>query len=389
MPQRAMRLPRAGLTTLALALALLLSACGGGKTNGALQRSSAPKATPTVAIPQLSWRKITTPIDLTHGGVSMGVSPVNGRDAWICGDGASAGQFLIWRTQDAGATWSQVSSLSPVAPPPTAVSTACSVIPDQNVATSVAIWLPTANPSATPGPTSSALAYYSSDGGITWTQMPHNWWIDQVATSGATTYALVNDLGHQSDVNVFASSDRFTTWRAVNPTAQEWAQNPPILWVAPDSSDALLSTNYQNQLFHSTDGGQTWTQTIAQSDQAAGAQLAVWRGQNGGWLICGEPARQALCSADLGKTWTARPDTGEASCAPVGLTSDGSLYDVCPAVGAYGSAEPYTLMRLSLGASAWTAVGRAPDKYITVTQSGQIWCSAGDGSATYVLDHLP
>jgi hypothetical protein len=35
----------------------------------------------TVAIPTLNWRKITTPIDLSHGGVSLAVSPVNGREA--------------------------------------------------------------------------------------------------------------------------------------------------------------------------------------------------------------------------------------------------------------------------------------------------------------------
>lgn len=392
--------PRAGLTAAVVALTLLLTACAAGAGSGsgaqnAAQQFATPMATATAApIQPLSWRKISTPIDLSHGGVSMGVSPVNGRDAWICGSG-KAGQFLIWRTQDAGATWSQISALTPVAPPPTVTSTACSVVPDQNLATSVAIWLPTGDPSV-PGPTSSALAYYSSDGGANWAPMPHNWWIDQIATSGVTTYALVNDLGNQGNINLFASSDHFATWRSVNPQAQEESQNPPTLWVAPSSGDALLFTNYFNHLYHSTDGGSHWTLVTAQSTPSAQAQLAVWRGQSAGWLICGGSlngsldgsSAQTLCSVDGGKTWSARPAATGSSCSAVGLTGDGSLYDVCSA-GASGAADPYVLMRLPPGAGAWRAVGGAPDKYITVTQSGQVWCSLGDGSATYVLDQLP
>jgi hypothetical protein len=264
------------------------------------------------------------------------------------------------------------------------------LIPDQNLATSVAIWLPTGNPSA-PGPTSSALAYLSSDGGVSWTQTAQNWWINQIATSGDTTYALVDDFAHQGNVNLFASSDHFGAWRSVNPQAQELEQNPPLLWVAPTSTDALLSINTSSQLYHSTNGGGQWTLVTAQSGQSASAEQAVWRGQSGGWMLCGSPASgssaQTLCSTDGGKTWTTRPATMGSACTLVGLTGDGSLYDVCP--GAYGAAQPYILMRLALNGSAWATVGTAPDKYITVTQSGQIWCNAGDGSATWVLDQLP
>lgn len=384
--------PRAGLIAPLVALTLLLSACGAGAGSGSRAQNAAQKiATPTATtpIPALNWRKITTPIDLSHGGVSMAVSPVNGREAWACGPGAS-GKFPIWRTQDAGATWRQISVITTVAPPPTATSTGCSVIPDQNLATSVAVWVPTGDASA-PGPTSSALAYFSSDGGVTWTQTAQNWWINQIATSGGTTYALVDDFGRQGNVNLFASSDHFATWRSVNPQAQELEQNPPLLWVAPTSTDALLSINTSSQLYHSTNGGNQWTLVTAQSGQSAAAEQAVWRGQSAGWMLCGGPtsgaSAQTLCSTDGGKTWTTRPATTGSACAIVGLTVDGTLYDVCP--GAYGAAQPYVLMRLALNGSAWTTVGTAPDKYITVTQSGQIWCNLGDGSATYVLDQLP
>lgn len=386
-----MRFPRTGLAMMVVTLTLLLTACGGSGANSArAQSATLPSPTPKATLPPLNWRKLTVPIDLTHGGVSLSVSPVNGRDAWICGHG-SAGHFLIWRTQDAGATWNQISSLLPVAPQPNVVG-GCSVIPDQNLASSLAIWFQTNDPN-TPGAEGGALDYYSSDGGLSWTRAPQNWWIDQVATSGDTTYALVNDLAHQSNVNLFASSDHFNTWSSVNPQVSETAQDPPVLWIAPNSGDALLSLSYMNQIYHSTNGGGQWTQLTAQSGQLPGSPQAIWRGQSAGWLICGGlpngASTQILCSSDLGKTWTARPAAVGTSCSPVGLTGDGALYDVCLAANAYSSPEPYALTRLSLGASAWTPVGQAPDKYITVTQTGQVWCSAGDGSATYVLDALP
>jgi hypothetical protein len=108
----AMRLARGGVPLTMLALTLILAACSGAASSPHALANAPKSATPTAApIPHLNWRKIPLPIDLTHGGVSMSVSPVNGRDAWICGDGAAAGQFIIWRTQDAGATWKQVSSL--------------------------------------------------------------------------------------------------------------------------------------------------------------------------------------------------------------------------------------------------------------------------------------
>jgi hypothetical protein len=385
----AMRLAHVGLTMSLLALTFMLAACGGAASSPHTQANAPKFATPTVApVPHLNWRQISTPIDLTHGGVSMEVSPVNGRNAWICG-AAKNGQVPIYRTQDAGATWVQISALALAAPQQFG---GCSVIPDQNAANGVAVWFPMSDPN-NPGPPTRAIEYYSADGGANWTALPQNWWINQVATSGGVTYTLVNDLGHQSDVNVFASPDHLTTWRSINPQAQETAQNPPVLWIAPTTSDALLFVNSVNQLYHSTDGGSHWTLMTAQPSQSPMAQLAVWRGASAGWLICGglpnPGATQTLCSADLGKTWTARPAAADSSCRPVGLTGDGALYDVCLAANAYGSPEPYTLMRLPLGASAWTAVGLAHDKYITVTQSGQVWCSAGDDSATYVLDQLP
>ena len=158
-----MRFARAGLTLVVVALTAILAACGGAASSPRTQ-ANAPKAlTPTVApLPHLNWRQISTPIDLTHGGVSMEVSPVNGRNAWICGAGNN-GQVPIYRTQDAGATWAQISTL---ALPSSQPFGGCSVVPDQNAANGVAVWFPLSD-SNNPGPPTRAIDYYSADGGRT------------------------------------------------------------------------------------------------------------------------------------------------------------------------------------------------------------------------------
>lgn len=405
MIHRAMRLLRAGLAIVVLALTLILAACDSATANNSHGQVIAT-VTPTVVIPHLDWRKVTTPVDLSHGGASMDVSPVNGRNAWICAPASASGsgRFAIWRTQDAGAKWRQISALAPVAPQPIS---GCSVNADQNAATGVVVWFVTANPNS-PGPSSEgALAYYSADGGADWTAMPQNWWIKQIATSGGVTYALVTDLAHDASGSaMYASSDNLQTWHAINPTSQAMEQNTQF-WAAKDSGEMLFSLNYANQIYHSTDYGLHWTQALTQANPSVSVQLATWRGQSAGWLVCGVPsngpATQTLCSANLGKTWTARKNPLSASgcsmcatqgksgrCASSAIAADGALYALC---GDHQSPNApmtmWVLYRLPLDSSTWEPIGQAPDTYITMTQTGQVWCTDGSGVETYALDQLP
>ncbi len=385
----AMRLARPGLTIVVLALTLMLAACGGAASSPKALANATPTAlaTPTAApVPHLNWRTVTTPIDLSHGGVSMDSSPVNGRNAWICG-ADSNGRFPIYRTQDAGATWVQISTLAPAAPQP---FDGCSVSPDENAANGVAVWFPTSDPSQ-PGPASGAAAYYSADGGADWTALPQNWWIQQVATSAAVTYALVNDLAHDAGASeLYASSDNLATWHAINPTSQTMQQNTQF-WAATDSGEILFAPTGINPLYRSTDYGLHWTQALAQSGPAVSVGVAAWQGQSAGWLVCGNPAAdstQTLCSKDLGKTWTAEPSAAglSGSCFSSTLTATGSTYATCRAP---QTASGWALYRLTPGASLWRPIGDAPYRYVTMSQSGQVWCEDGNGVNTYVLDQLP
>jgi hypothetical protein len=221
--------------------------------------------------------------------------------------------------------------------------------------------------------------------------LPQNWAINQVATSGDVTYALVTDLAHNAGASELeASSDHLATWHAINPTSQTMEQNTQF-WAATDSGEMLFSLKYTNQLYHSTDKGLHWTQALAQSGSPVSVGLAVWRGQTAGWLICGNPlngpSAQTLCSADLGKTWTSAPSAGlGGSCASSKIASTGVIYATCSTS---QTASGWALYRFTPGASTWTPVGEAPDQYVTMTKSGQVWCSDGSSVNLWALDQLP
>jgi photosystem II stability/assembly factor-like uncharacterized protein len=220
--------------------------------------------------------------------------------------------------------------------------------------------------------------------------MPQNWWINQVATSGDVTYALVIDLAHDAGASqLYASSDHLATWHAINPTSQTMQQNTQF-WAATDSGEMLFSLNYMNQLYHSTDNGLHWTQALAQSGPAVSVSLAAWQGQSAGLLICGSPLTgpsQMLCSKDLGKTWVNAPSAGRSgSCVSSTLASTGAIYATCSAP---QTASGWAIYRLTPGASLWAPIGDAPYRFVTMTQSGQVWCEDGNGINTYVLDQRP
>lgn len=396
------RFLHAGLMSLLLTLAL--AGCGGGA-------HEQPNALKTTA-PILNWRKLAPPTNVDRRNSSISVSRVNGRNAWLCAPDSS-GQFLVWRTQDAGMTWSQTGAF-PSPAPASAMTQLCSMSADQNLDTGVAFDISWGSGNSPAPEAPGAVSYYSADGGAHWTEAPKNQYIQQVATSGNITYAIVEDTANNYYVSVVASSSQLSDWRVIDPTILP-AQSNGLFWAATSSGALLWADPNSTSAFHSSDQGTTWTTALTQSSQQVSVNLAVWRGQSAGWLMCGflqssagngADASQTLCSADMGKTWTVRKnllDTWECAhctsggassgvhpCVPNEIAPDGALYATCgndpQDTGA--PPTPWVFSRLPLGASAWRTVGQAPCASVTTTQTGQAWCidpTHGD----YVLDQLP
>lgn len=395
------------------ALALMLVGCDATAHNATPAHHS--QATATAAPPKmLDWRKIGLPpgVPATEDSVSGPmpiatiVSPVNGHLAWVCAPGNGA-SFQVWFTQDAGATWRQVGALTPTAPLPI---TACVLTADRGNADALAAnfgW------SSGNGPTvsSGSLSYYSSDDGASWRQMPQNDWVAQVATVGGATYAML--ISAQS-TSLVVSGDHLTTWHS----AQQPPQNThaPFQFWAASASGELLLANMNGGAQVSDDAGASWGPLPPpQTGQAIEVTVAAWLAQSSDWRICGYEQTQTAqdpmetrCTADRGKTWAsyppltstwecghcarnAGPNSGVNPCLASAITASGALYAICgndPQDSGKPWA-PWTISRLSPGASTWATVGLAPCTTLNIAQSGQAWCNDARGAATYILDQLP
>jgi len=403
----------------AVALTLILSACGATTVNsGQKQAISAPR-TPTAmpTPPHLSWRAVTLPAkgnanDVANG-VATAVSPVNGRHAWVCAssDGAT---FLIWFTKDAAATWQMVSVLtSPAA------GASCSLTADQGDSNAIAANFAWGTANASGGGTQGSQSYYSTDDGAHWTAMRPELWIAQVITVGSSTYASLLDTSAQADGFV-VSADRLASWHGIlQPTQNTHPQYR--FWAASVTGELLWADTLGGGAQWSDDGGASWGGVPPPSPgQIVQTTLATWQAQSSDWLVCGYVAgatqgpAENLCTSgiggsfELGKVWSAYPsltDTWECghcaqgggpssgvhSCLASAMASDGTLYSVCgnDPQDSGTPPTPWTISRLTPGASIWATVGLAPCQNITLTQTGQAWCVDPVNQSLYMLDQLP
>ena len=396
----------------ALWLLLALTGCGGASSGGApagggvaggvtphATAGKAAKATPT-PVKMLDWRAVALP----QGAASamIAVSTVNGREAWVCAP-AGGGLYQIWRTQDEGATWNQVSALHPITQLPV---NDCVVEADKGDADALLAefnWGVTNSPVS--NPPQGEVEYFTADGGATWTQAPNNTMFQEVTTVSGVTRALAMDLSKpNAPAAIIVSSDHLA---AINPLPNpNGTSNANVeVWLARTPQEMIWAEMNSAIAFHSSDGGATWTAIPPPSNFNGSLTVAAWRGQATGWLICGyqnipaasgPPTAHNECSADLGKTWTsfptltntwecghcgqnATPMSGVESCLPAMITSAGALYAMCgddpQDTAGTTPPTPAILSTLAPGATTWTALGGAPCMFganLVMTQTGQM-----------------
>lgn len=393
-----------GLPTALLLASLLVMLVGCGQSS-VQQKQSHAISTP----PALSWRFVMLPNGAPFaGGNGFAVSPVNGMDAWACMPG-SGSHYAVWKTQDAAATWQQVSSVSPVTP---LAITGCDVVVDQRNQNALALifsW------GAGADGTLGSVSFYSNDNAQHWRQLPTGFQPKEIATLGQTTYAMLAFAAKGSTTlsqsGFVVSHDNLSTWQQVNPASLTPHEAVSQFWVGASPADLLLSVSNStgtgsSLLFHSTDAGQNWTSLP--DARVWQSSLADWSEKSDGWFICTMSVVATgfvECSIDLGQTWTMRPmlvNTGVCSscikgtqtpspetspCLPDALADDSSLLASC--VDAYSQGEPstFSLQRLQMGASQWTQLGLAPSA-VAVTSTGQVWCVTDAGTIA-VLGRLP
>lgn len=345
--------------------AIFLAGCA-PQTN-TVTTSPARQSSPT-PIPTLSWHQVMPPNGISFKEATVAVSPVDGHTAWACAPAStSADSFTIWATKDAGASWQQVSTLTPVTLEP---PRSCNLVADQYDPQSVMVM---ASWGAGADGTLRTVSNLSSDGGAHWHQLQGKVQTTALGTIGGKIYASLFDTTNRAgapQLATISSAGDPLQWRVISPTSLAANDGIVTFW-KHTPSEALFAASYQGTFWRSADGGTTWKRISASTGQV---RLGTWLPQQSHWLFCASTDVHLDCSTDDGASWHPLPALDAAPQCPVSaLLPDGSALASCLAGSSDTGASSFTLYRLVPGASSWGVAGTAPSAFITVTATGQMW----------------
>lgn len=186
---------------------------------------------------------------LPLGGIKSGLTPLNMQTAWVSGVVYSDGTVYLYRTDDGGANWSQVTSLTL---PPAAQNTQISFEPVQVVtATDAFVTV------RIPSDQTQLAVYVSNDAGNTWSLTPI-----LIPNGGSADFLSATEAVIYNGAQFYVTHDAARTWSIIPPDvafADTFAMmdfvNESTGWVITDSND-------HRALYRTTDGGATWSPVI-------------------------------------------------------------------------------------------------------------------------------
>lgn len=412
---RAIGIQGRGVYLVALTLTLLsMAACG--------VRTGVPAASThatTTPMPRLAFRSVALPAGVDPRLGSVAVSPVDGEDAWAC-LGSGNGAFQIWATTDEGSTWHAAGLLHPKTPEQ---PWSCQMLADQHdtkAAVFVVMWgtVQLCN--------QAGMSFYTRDGGQHWQQLPDWTSITWVDTDGPTSYALITIITpsagqpraallqrvspprlsapgpcpgpvNQARSAFVVSRDGLQTWRELHPGSLISGDGGVFqLWYGPTSGEIFAAT-YNGGLWHSLNGGASWTQTSMPVSQVS---LGRWLAGRQAWMFCGLHGQPpvTMCGTDAGNIWRQVPaltftthvqcdawchkkggqDSQTSICPMFALAPDGSLLSACPLDSTAPGPRQFMAYRFAPGAAAWAVLGTVPAELCSVSANGIMWCQHAD-----------
>ena len=185
---------------------------------------------------------------LPLGGLKGGIAPVNMQTAWVYGVTYSPGVPYLYRTDDGGTTWIQIS----LPLPPNVENSELSI--DQQQMKFVS-------------PTNGFIAmritrdayqlavYVTSDSGNTWTLMP-----TLIPDGGSANFISAEEMIIYNGSQFYVTRDAARTWSIIPPDVG-FGESFAMMDFSNTSSGWVLTmdpTNNQRTLYRSGDGGKTW-----------------------------------------------------------------------------------------------------------------------------------
>jgi photosystem II stability/assembly factor-like uncharacterized protein len=183
---------------------------------------------------------------LPLGGLKDGLTPVNMQVAWVGGVTYAPGVVYLYRTQNGGATWAQVS-----VPIPTGYEQAQFETRGPTFVTTNTAFLPVSVSSQN----GVMLAVYvSHDAGQSWVQTP-----TMIPQGGQMDFVSAKDGFVWNGANFYVTHDAAQTWATVAPDVAFSADFAGMDFVSPSVGFVVTNDGSGNQgLYKTTDGGTTW-----------------------------------------------------------------------------------------------------------------------------------
>jgi photosystem II stability/assembly factor-like uncharacterized protein len=222
------------------------------------------------------WTNVATPVNLPAS--SFTHVAASGANVYI------AGPNNVAKSSDYGKTWSAVS----IPGAPVGIGPQCIAVENSIVCIGTSYGL-----------------YVSNDGGSTWSLKTQSNGIDgrliyTVTISGGTIYVGDQNSNLQND-GLAISTDGGSTWKNIGNTnglKGTYVFGPLVLGIAASGRNIYVSTI--SGLWHSPDGGQTWSSYTGDSIFSAGAGEVAVSGDD----ICATAGTGFALSLNNGATWT-------------------------------------------------------------------------------------
>ncbi|MEP6896857.1 MAG: hypothetical protein ABI986_14730, partial [Chloroflexota bacterium] len=187
---------------------------------------------------------------LPLGGIKSGLTPLNMQTAWVSGVVYSDGAVYLYRTDDGGVNWSQVTSLSL---PPDAQNTQIGFQPVQVVSAQTAFVTV-----RIPSDQTQLAVYISNDAGNTWTLTP-----TLIPNGNQADFLSATEAVIYNGEQFYVTHDAAQTWNKVTPDivfgdmfAMMDFVNISAGWVITADASSHRS------LYRTTNGGSTWSTVI-------------------------------------------------------------------------------------------------------------------------------
>jgi photosystem II stability/assembly factor-like uncharacterized protein len=188
---------------------------------------------------------------LPLGGIKSGLTPLNMQTAWVSGVTYSDGTVYLYRTDDGGANWSQVTTL---ALPPVAQNTQVGFEPVKIVSATDAFVTV-----RIPSDQSQLAVFISNDAGNTWSFTP-----TLIPNGGSADFLSATEAVIYNGEQFYVTRDAARTWSIIPPDVV-FGDSFAMMDFVNVSSGWVVTvdpTTNQRSLYRTSDGGLTWSPVI-------------------------------------------------------------------------------------------------------------------------------